>query len=203
MEFTYADIAGMIDHSLLNPMLNDTDLEAGCRLAAEYEVASVCILPHWLRRCAQMLEGTDVHASTTVGFPHGGNTTAVKSTEAERALAELEPTRELDLSLEPAPHEGVLAAQLALDVGLGIDSAQHAFKRAKACAGVDKIGGIHGLRHAYATHQLAAGLPVHMLQRLLGHRSIHSTMRYVHWVPSYRDAGVRHRDLVGTLGSGR
>ena len=89
------------------------------------------------------------------------------------------------------------------DVSLGIDTAQHAFKRAKTRAEVDKIGGIHGLRHAYATHQLEAGLPVHMLQRLLGHRSVHSTMRYVHWVPSYRDAGVQHRDLIGTLESRR
>jgi site-specific recombinase XerD len=40
---------------------------------------------------------------------------------------------------------------------------------------VEKIGGIHGLRHAYATHQLEAGLPVHRLQRLLGHQDIHST----------------------------
>ena len=53
----------------------------------------------------------------------------------------------------------------------------------QARAGIDKVGGIHSLRHAYATHQLEAGLPVHQLQRLLGHQNIHSTLRYVHWVP--------------------
>ncbi len=73
------------------------------------------------------------------------------------------------------------------------------FQRAKARAGIEKVGGIHSLRHAYATHQLEAGLPVHALQRLLGHHNIHSTLRYLHWVPSYRGGPGAHRDLVGSL----
>ncbi|MGC8832754.1 MAG: deoxyribose-phosphate aldolase [Armatimonadota bacterium] len=76
----------MIDHSLLNPALTDTQLEDGCRLALQYNVASVCIMPYYLRRCAEVLEGSDVKASTTIGFPHGGHTTAVKVAEAEQAL---------------------------------------------------------------------------------------------------------------------
>lgn len=86
MEYTYQDIAKMIDHSLLNPTLTDTQLEDGCRLALQYDVASVCIMPYYLRRCAEVLEGSDVKASTTIGFPHGGHTTAVKVAEAEQAL---------------------------------------------------------------------------------------------------------------------
>jgi deoxyribose-phosphate aldolase len=88
MEFNYPDIAKMIDHSLLQPMLAAEELERGCRLAREYDVASVCILPHALARCAEILRGTTVKASTTVGFPHGGHTTSVKVAEAERALAD-------------------------------------------------------------------------------------------------------------------
>jgi site-specific recombinase XerD len=85
------------------------------------------------------------------------------------------------------------------DVALSISSAQRVYQRAKARAGVEKIGGIHSLRHAYATHQLEAGLPVHALQRLLGHHNLHSTLRYVHWVPEYRAGQTRHRDLLGAL----
>ena len=48
MDYTYDDIAGMIDHSLLGPSLAADDLEAGCRLAIEYRCASVCILPYFL-----------------------------------------------------------------------------------------------------------------------------------------------------------
>ncbi|MEE8217656.1 MAG: deoxyribose-phosphate aldolase [Vicinamibacteria bacterium] len=88
MDYTYADIAGMIDHSLLAPTLNREELEAGCRLAREYEVASVCILPHALRRADELLSGSTVQPSSTVGFPHGGQATGVKVAEAEQALAD-------------------------------------------------------------------------------------------------------------------
>ena len=48
-------------------------------------------------------------------------------------------------------------------------------------------------------HQLEAGLPVHRLQRLLGHQDIHSTLRYVHWVPDHREGRGVH-DLIAALG---
>jgi deoxyribose-phosphate aldolase len=86
MEFTYTAIAKMIDHSLLQPVLNKAELESGIELALRYDVASVCILPYYLRRCAELLKGSTVKASTTIGFPHGGHTTAIKAAEASRAL---------------------------------------------------------------------------------------------------------------------
>lgn len=87
MDYTYRDIAKMIDHSLLNPALMARELDDGCRLAIEYDVASVCILPYYLRRCAELLRGSTVAASTTIGFPHGGHTTQTKRAEAQQALA--------------------------------------------------------------------------------------------------------------------
>jgi len=69
MDWTVRDLAKMIDHSLLAPTLTFDDLEKGCRLALEYDVASVCILPHYLKRCAEILKGSAVKASTTIGFP--------------------------------------------------------------------------------------------------------------------------------------
>ena len=86
MDTTTHQIAKMIDHSLLNPTLTENDLETGCRLALRYDVASVCIMPYYLRRCADILAGSTVRASTTIGFPHGGHTTAIKVAEAEQAL---------------------------------------------------------------------------------------------------------------------
>ena len=74
MDYTYLQIAKMIDHSLLNQLLTDQELEAGCRLARDYDVASACIKPYFLKRCAEMLAGSSVAASTVIGFPHGGNT---------------------------------------------------------------------------------------------------------------------------------
>jgi deoxyribose-phosphate aldolase len=86
MDFTYDQIAKMIDHSLLNPALMAAELERGCEVAANYRVATVCILPHSVKRAAQILRGSGVKPGTTVGFPHGGHATATKVTEAERAL---------------------------------------------------------------------------------------------------------------------
>jgi len=88
MTYTYSDVAKMIDHSLLNPVLTTPELESGIALARLYDVASVCILPYYLRRAADLLQGSDVRASTTVGFPHGGHTTAIKVAEAKQALAD-------------------------------------------------------------------------------------------------------------------
>jgi deoxyribose-phosphate aldolase len=86
MDYTYEEIAKMIDHSLLNPIMTDEQLEEGCQIALDYDVATVCIKPYYLGRCAELLKGSTVKPSTTIGFPHGGHTTAIKVAEAERAL---------------------------------------------------------------------------------------------------------------------
>ena len=88
MNLQYRDVAKLIDHSLLKPDLTDRELEAGCALARKYDVASVCIMPYALERCVQLLLGSSVQPSTTVGFPHGGHTTGCKVFEAEHALAD-------------------------------------------------------------------------------------------------------------------
>lgn len=88
MDYTCDDIAKMIDHSLLRPTLTVEELEAGIDQALEYNVASVCIMPFYLKRLAQRLKGSGVRASTTIGFPHGGHATQAKRAEAERALAD-------------------------------------------------------------------------------------------------------------------
>ena len=86
MDYTYQDLSKMIDHSLLNPTLTESDLKAGIALALAYDVASVCILPYYLKPCAELLSGSTVKASSTIGFPHGGHTTAIKEAEAKRAI---------------------------------------------------------------------------------------------------------------------
>jgi len=67
---------------------------------------------------------------------------------------------------------------------LSVSAAQKIYNDAKATAAIKKAGSIHGLRHAYATHQLEAGVPIHQLQHLMGHKDIHTTLRYIHWNPT-------------------
>jgi len=63
---------------------------------------------------------------------------------------------------------------------LHITAVQKAYGVAKERAGIRKQGGVHALRHAYATHLIESGVDVTTVQRLLGHRSVSTTMRYFH-----------------------
>jgi deoxyribose-phosphate aldolase len=95
---TEREIAKTIDHSLLRPELDDAFVEDGCRLAAEYDVASVCVPPVHVRRAKAILDGTDVAVGTVVGFPHGYATTETKVDETRRALAD--GATEIDMVLQ-------------------------------------------------------------------------------------------------------
>src|SRR5437867_5481163 len=85
MNHTYTDLAKLIDHSLLHPMLTDQELEDGCKLAAQYGVASVCIKPYAVKRAVELLKGSGVFVGCVIGFPHGNSTTESKRYETELA----------------------------------------------------------------------------------------------------------------------
>ncbi|MBX3423084.1 MAG: deoxyribose-phosphate aldolase [Pirellulaceae bacterium] len=86
MSASYLAFSKMIDHSLLVPTTTQPQLDDGCQLALAYDVASVCIMPFYLKRCSQILAGSTVLPSTTIGFPHGGHATAIKRAEALQAI---------------------------------------------------------------------------------------------------------------------
>ncbi|MCR9120191.1 MAG: deoxyribose-phosphate aldolase [bacterium] len=88
MDYRYEDLAKMIDHALLAPSMTPAELEAGVKMALAYDVASVCIVPFYVKRCAEMLQGSTVAPSTVIGFPNGANATEIKRAEAEQAIAE-------------------------------------------------------------------------------------------------------------------
>ena len=75
-------------------------------------------------------------------------------------------------------------------------SVQRLFYAAKARAGITKECGIHGLRHAFATHLLEAGVDVHTIQRLMGHGHISSTLRYFHLADKHLAATASPVDLL-------
>ncbi len=80
-----ADLAKMIDHSLLHPTMTDEDLLKGCKIAKEYNVASVCIKPYAIPLAVQALHGSDVLVGTVIGFPQGNSTIDVKVAETVQA----------------------------------------------------------------------------------------------------------------------
>jgi deoxyribose-phosphate aldolase len=85
LQYTYEEMAKMIDHSLLHPALTDQELEAGCRLAVQYGTASVCIKPYFVKRAAELLKGTGVIVGAVIGFPHGNSATESKRYETQLA----------------------------------------------------------------------------------------------------------------------
>jgi deoxyribose-phosphate aldolase len=111
---TERDIAKAIDHSLLRPELDDAFVEDGCRLAAKYNVASVCVRPADVGRARAILDGIDVAVGTVIGFPHGNHLTATKVFEARRALAD--GATELDMVIQI----GALKSGRDADVGADI-----------------------------------------------------------------------------------
>src|SRR6185295_12952827 len=85
MKYSYEELAGMIDHSLLHPTMTDQELDDGCKQAIRYGVASVCIKPYAVKRAAELLKDTKVLVGAVIGFPHGNSATESKRHEAELA----------------------------------------------------------------------------------------------------------------------
>jgi deoxyribose-phosphate aldolase len=77
-------IAKMIDHSLLHPTMTDVQLAAGCEVAKQCHVASVCIKPYAVKQAMEWLNNSDVRVGTVIGFPHGNSTISVKVFETEQ-----------------------------------------------------------------------------------------------------------------------
>jgi deoxyribose-phosphate aldolase len=88
MNFTVAQIAKMIDHSILRPEFTVQDVRDGCAVAAKYDVASVCVRPCDVPVATELLRDTTVLVGTVIGFPHGDSPTAVKVAETELAVAQ-------------------------------------------------------------------------------------------------------------------
>jgi deoxyribose-phosphate aldolase len=168
---TERDIAKAIDHSLLRPELDDDFVEAGCRLAAEYDVASVCVRPVDVRRAVAILAGSDVKVGTVIGFPHGSSTTATKVFEAHRALEDgaveldmvidigaLKSGRDRDVQTDiaavvEAAHAGGAIVKVILENAYLTDDEKVRGSRLTEAAGAEFVKTSTGFAPGGATHE--------------------------------------------------
>jgi len=121
-DVTERQLAKTIDHSLLRPELDDAFIDDGCRLAAEYDVASVCVRPADVGRATAILEGTEVAVGTVVGFPHGGSATATKVFEARAALED--GASELDMVIQIGALRSGRDADVRADIAAVVEIAR-------------------------------------------------------------------------------
>jgi deoxyribose-phosphate aldolase len=90
-----ADVATMIDHTLLKPDATRAQIEELCREASQFGFATVCVNPAWVALAARRLAGSRAGVCSVVGFPLGATTADVKGYETRRAI--YDGAREIDM----------------------------------------------------------------------------------------------------------
>ena len=95
--YKYEEIAGMIDHALLQPTLSQKELVNGCEIAHLYSTATVCVKPCDVEQASRLLADSSTEVCTVIGFPHGVNTQEVKLRETRLACEQ--GASEVDLVL--------------------------------------------------------------------------------------------------------
>ncbi|HEY8735243.1 MAG TPA: deoxyribose-phosphate aldolase [Puia sp.] len=81
-------VASYIDHTLLKPVCNSSDINKLCREAIEYGFAAVCVPPFVVKQAVRILQGSQVKTATVIGFPMGYSSLESKISEIQGAIAD-------------------------------------------------------------------------------------------------------------------
>lgn len=148
-----ASIARMIDHTLLKPEATRQQIEELCAEAKQYNFASVCINPSYVKLCAGILRDASVKVCTVIGFPLGATSSEAKAFETEKAIRD--GAREVDMVMNVgmlksgeydyvqndiaavvgAAHRHGVLTKVIIETGLLTDE-----EKVKACALAKKAG---------------------------------------------------------------
>ena len=96
-EKTGSELAGAIEHSLLNPDIAADAIRKGCEEAKQYNLANVCVSPYYVAMARDYLRGSGVAVCTVAGFPHGAASTKAKCAEIREAI--MNGATEIDVSM--------------------------------------------------------------------------------------------------------
>ena len=118
------DLAKYIDHTALKPETTADDIDRLCQEADQYQFASVCVNPTWVKRAATHLRGTDVKVCSVIGFPLGAMTAEIKAMEARRAIRD--GAREVDMVINVGALKSSDHATVLTDIEKVVDSAHEA-----------------------------------------------------------------------------
>lgn len=100
----------------------------------------------------------------------------------------------------PRPRHCLFAAKADRDEPIRINTVQRCYQGARQRAGITKVGGVHTLRHCYATHLLESGVDLHCISQWLGHGAVSTTARYLHLAqPGVSGARMQPLQLLESL----
>lgn len=116
-----AELAALIDHTLLSPTASAQDIDTLCDQAAQFGTASVCIQPIWVARAAARLAKSNVRVCTVIGFPTGTHTPQTKAFEAAQAIAQ--GADEIDMVIDQAAAIAAEATTLVNDISAVVEAA--------------------------------------------------------------------------------
>jgi deoxyribose-phosphate aldolase len=111
---TRAELARLLDHSVLKPEATLADVRAGVDVVRQWNVGCYCVQPGRVRYAADALAGADAVVASVVGFPHGAQRRDVKASEA--ALAIDDGAREIDMVADLGALRDGDAARAAADI---------------------------------------------------------------------------------------
>jgi deoxyribose-phosphate aldolase len=166
---TPAEIARLIDHTLLKPVATRDDIQRMCGEALRYEFASVCVNACYVAQVAEALRGSPVLACAVVGFPLGATLTSVKVFEASEAIRL--GAREIDMvinigalksgddagveadirAVTEASHSGGAICKAIIETGLLTEDEKIRACRAAMNAAADFVKTSTGFGHGGAT----------------------------------------------------
>jgi deoxyribose-phosphate aldolase len=118
-----AQIAAMIDHTLLKPEATRDQIAMLCGEARQNHFGAVCVNPVHVAFCCQQLQGSDVKVATVIGFPLGATDSAVKAFEAKTAIAQ--GAQEVDMVIQIGLLKSGLLDEVRTDIH-GVVEAGHA-----------------------------------------------------------------------------
>jgi deoxyribose-phosphate aldolase len=122
MNFTPAEIARLIDHTLLKADATRDEIQKLCAEALTYSFASVCVNPWNVPQAAEILRGSPVKVCTVVGFPLGATLPEVKVFETQRAIQH--GAQEIDMVINIGALKSELIGLLESDIR-GVVVASH------------------------------------------------------------------------------
>jgi deoxyribose-phosphate aldolase len=116
------DLARYIDHTVLKPDATEAQVVQLCEEARHYQFMAVCVNPVWVKRCAQLLQGSSTHIATVAGFPLGATLPEVKAYEAQQAINA--GAQEVDMVINIGALKGKDHAQVARDIAAVVQAAR-------------------------------------------------------------------------------